>query len=139
MIFRRICATRIFFSPWSRIENFTHPMQGSSTCQKRPLRNDCSWTDHDDKKPQGCSAYRVVRYTERNAMWANLVTKAKEWPWGSLWIRQFGSPKHHAMLSGWPLPRPRKWLQYINEPETESELEAIRRSCRRRTPHESTN
>ena len=35
-------------------------------------------------------------------------------PYG-LWIRQFGSPEHHAMLSDWPLPSPRRWLQYINE------------------------
>jgi len=27
--------------------------------------------------------YRVVRYTERNALRANLVSKAEEWPWCS--------------------------------------------------------
>ncbi len=83
--------------------------------------------------------YRVIRYTERNALRGNLVSKAEEWPWCSLWILQIGSREHHAMLSDWPLPRPRKWLQYIGEPETEAELEAIRRSCRRGTPYGNTD
>ena len=83
--------------------------------------------------------YRVIRYTERNALRGNLVSKAEEWPWCSLWIRQFGSREHHAMLSDWPIPRPRKWLQYIGEPETEADLAAIRRSCRRGTPYGNTD
>src|SRR5713226_8406175 len=29
--------------------------------------------------------YRVVRYVERNALRANLVAKAEEWQWSSLW------------------------------------------------------
>ena len=41
------------------------------------------------------------------------------------------------MMSDWPLPRPRKWLQYVNEPETEDELAALRRSCNRGTPYGS--
>lgn len=83
--------------------------------------------------------YRVIRYTERNALRGNLVSKAEQWPWCSLWIRQFGSPEHRAMLSGWPVSRPRNWRQYVNEPETEAELEAIRRSCRRGTPYGSAD
>ncbi len=81
--------------------------------------------------------YQVVRYAERNALRANLVTQAEEWPWCSLWIRQFGSPEHRDMLSEWPLPRPRKWLQYVHEPETDAELQSLRRSCQRGTPYGS--
>ena len=29
------------------------------------------------------------------------------------------------MLSKWPLPRPRKWVAYVNEPASEQELEAL--------------
>jgi putative transposase len=82
--------------------------------------------------------YQVMRYTERNALRANLVTQAEEWPWCSRWIGEFGSPEHHAMLSRWPLPRPRNWLQYVNEAQTEAELAALRRSCLRGTPYGST-
>ena len=81
--------------------------------------------------------YQVMRYTERNALRANLVTRAEQWPWGSLWIRQFGSPEHRAMLSDWPIRRPSKWVQYVNEPASEAELEALRRSCRRGSPYGS--
>ena len=81
--------------------------------------------------------YQVLRYAERNALRANLVSKAEEWPWSSLWIRQFGAPEHRAMLSRWPLPRPRRWLQYVNQPETEAELESLRRSCIRGAPYGS--
>ena len=81
------------------------------------------------------SFYQVVRYTERNALRANLVSSAQQWPWSSLWIRQFGTSKDRAVLSRWPLPRPRRWLEYVNQPETEAELEALRRSCNHGSPY----
>ena len=79
--------------------------------------------------------YHVMRYTERNALRGNLVASAEDWPFGSLWIRQYGSAEHRSMISAWPLPRPRKWLQYVNKAESEAELSALRRSCVRGTPY----
>ena len=79
--------------------------------------------------------YQVMRYVERNALRANLVSKAENWQFGSLWIRQFGTAKDKAMLSKWPLARPRKWVNFVNEPASEKELEALRRSCVRGTPY----
>ena len=81
--------------------------------------------------------YHVMRYVERNALRSNLVAKAEQWQYGSLWISQFGTDKHKAMLSKWPLPRPRKWVAYDNEPASKKELEAIRRSCVRGSPYGS--
>jgi putative transposase len=78
-----------------------------------------------------------MRYTERNALRANLVTRAEEWPWCSLWIRQYGSPEHLAMLSDWPVPRRRNWVEYVNQPASDAELKAIRRSCQRGAPYGS--
>lgn len=83
--------------------------------------------------------YQVNRYVERNALRSNLVKRAEDWQWGSLWIHQYGTAEHRALISNWPLPRPRKWLQYVNEPATESELSALRRSCNRGTPYGSTD
>ena len=57
--------------------------------------------------------YQVNRYVERNALRAKLVSKAENWQWGSLWIRQFGTAEHQALLANWPIPKPRKWLQYV--------------------------
>ena len=81
--------------------------------------------------------YQVNRYVERNALRANLVQRAEDWPYGSLWISQHGIAENRKLLADWPLPRPRKWLEYVNEPETESELEALRRSCVRGAPYGS--
>ena len=78
--------------------------------------------------------YQVVRYVERNALRANLVERAEAWPWSSLSypIRE-GSPKE--ILSDWPLPRPTNWTELVNEPQTESEVAALRRCVNRGAPY----
>jgi putative transposase len=40
--------------------------------------------------------YQVMRYTERNALRANRVRRAEEWPWGSLWIYRPSGKKCHS-------------------------------------------
>ena len=82
--------------------------------------------------------YQVVRYVERNALPAKLVAKAERWPWSSLWITQYGDEEYRKILSAWPLSRSHKWLDYVKQAETESELKALRQSCRRGTPFGST-
>jgi putative transposase len=81
--------------------------------------------------------YRVVRYVERNALRASLVRRAGDWRWGSLWRRTCGAREQMAWLSDWPAPRPRDWLSLVDEPQTEAELEAIRRSVTRSQPYGS--
>ena len=78
--------------------------------------------------------YQLVRYVERNALRANLVPRAEEWRWSSLWRREHGSPAEQTLLAKWPMPCPRHWLRYVNEAETERELEALRRSVHRGQP-----
>ena len=78
--------------------------------------------------------YTVVRYAERNALRAGLVKRAENWPWSSLAHRQAGATSTlSALLHRWPVPMPGDWLEYLNSVQTEGELEAIRRSVRRRT------
>jgi putative transposase len=79
--------------------------------------------------------YQVVRYVERNPLRANLVNRADAWRWGSLWRRTHGIAEARAILSGWPLPRPRLWLQHVNRAQTEGEVQAIRRSVKRGQPY----
>ncbi len=81
--------------------------------------------------------YQVVRYVERNPLRANLVDEAGKWPWSSLWIRQQGTAEQRAWLSEWPVPCPRDWHSYVNRPETEAELKALRHSVQRGTPYGS--
>jgi putative transposase len=78
--------------------------------------------------------YQVTRYVERNALRAGLVRRAETWRWSSLWRRLRGSPEERQILSDWPLPIPRSWVQYVNEPQSEAELAAIRRSIQRGQP-----
>jgi putative transposase len=79
--------------------------------------------------------YQVVRYVERNALRAALVRRAENWQWGSLRRRLAGAAEPPFPLSDWPLPRPSSWTQYVNQPQTEAELVAIRRSVQRGQPY----
>ncbi|HEY2585374.1 MAG TPA: transposase [Tepidisphaeraceae bacterium] len=76
----------------------------------------------------------VARYVERNALRANLVERAEAWHWASLWRREHGSPQERGILSEWPVARPADWLAWVNEPQTDKELEALRESVRRGRP-----
>jgi putative transposase len=78
--------------------------------------------------------YQVVRYVERNALRANLVRRAENWQWSSLWRRLHGSAQERQILCDWPLSRPKSWTQYVNQPQSEAELAAIRRSLQRGQP-----
>jgi putative transposase len=74
----------------------------------------------------------VLRYVERNGLRANLVARAQDWSWSSLWRREHGQGL--GILSDWPVPRPADWLNFVNEPQTQAELEALRRSVNRGCP-----
>ena len=77
----------------------------------------------------------VGRYIERNALTANLVQRAEEWRFGSLWRRTHphisdGVPP----LFEWPVVRPTDWITLVNEPQTKKEIDAIRLSVARCRP-----
>jgi putative transposase len=74
----------------------------------------------------------VCRYVERNALRANLVQRAEEWRWSSLWHREQGSSA--ISLDAWPLRAGKEWAEYVNRAETEAELKAARRSVVHGTP-----
>ncbi|MEI7460717.1 MAG: transposase [Pirellula sp.] len=76
----------------------------------------------------------ACRYVERNALRAKLVAKAQDWKWSSLWRWNRGNAKEKSILSAWPVRRTPNWLDYVNEPQTELELAAIRRSVKRGCP-----
>jgi putative transposase len=81
---------------------------------------------------------RVLRYVERNPLRANLVERAEDWHWGSAWARrQRGSAACSWLdLPGDP-PMPRQWRAWVNKPQTEAEVNAIRHCIRRGTPYGS--
>jgi putative transposase len=77
----------------------------------------------------------VLRYVERNPLRAGLVKRAEEWRWGSVYRRTRGTSEERALLAEPPVPLGRLWCDYVNEPQSEAELEAIRRSLRRGRPY----
>jgi putative transposase len=74
----------------------------------------------------------VCRYVERNAVRARLVVSAEDWPWGGLSKRLHGPPEW--LDDEWPVLRPSDWLQLVNTPMFQTELDAIRDCVRRGRP-----
>lgn len=83
----------------------------------------------------------VCRYVERNALRAGLVDRAELWRWGSLWLRRQArglEPEEQALqslLHDGPVPRPRNWLALVNRPQTEAEVQALRKSVAKGRPY----
>ena len=77
----------------------------------------------------------VVRYIERNALRANLVERAEEWHYSSLWRRRTHPVGDDPLVSAGPVDLPDDWVERVNRPETSAELEALRASVRRGNPY----
>lgn len=78
--------------------------------------------------------YTVCRYVERNALRANLVKRAEQWRWSSLYRWKQGTGKEKAILAAWPVPRRPSWVEHVNAPQTEAELAALRHCVTRGCP-----
>jgi putative transposase len=72
----------------------------------------------------------VHRYIERNPVRAGLVERAEDWLWSSAAARRENQP----VLDPGPVPRPVQWLRYVNQAQTEAEVERLRECLRRRRP-----
>jgi putative transposase len=76
----------------------------------------------------------VLRYVERNALKANLVQRAQDWPWSSLHVRRHGPDELRRLLQAWPIPMPDDWIDWVNQPLTAAENDAVVLSLRRGRP-----
>ena len=76
----------------------------------------------------------VLRYVERNPLRAKLVRRAQDWRWGSCHVRQDRSHELYPLLSEWPVPQPSRWLQIVNEPQSEQEETMVKDSIERNRP-----
>lgn len=76
---------------------------------------------------------RVLRYVERNPMRAGLVASSRDWRWSSLSERTapVGAP---PSLAESPVPLPTPWVEWVDMPLIDGELEVIRDSVRRGHP-----
>ena len=76
----------------------------------------------------------LCRYVERNSLRAGLVDRAEDWVHSSLnfWAR----PHQHQpdLLSPWPIARLPNWIDRVNNPLTDRELDSIRTCINRGRP-----
>lgn len=79
----------------------------------------------------------VCRYVERNALTADLIKRAEDWRWGSLW--NWCGGKTPIKLAAWPVARLARWIERVNEVLTEKELQAVKCSIKRSSPFGSPN
>ena len=80
----------------------------------------------------GTHLLSVLRYVERNPLRAQLIRRAEQWRWSSLWQR--ANNTNVVPLSPWPLPMPTDWICRVNEPQTGNELRAVRNALARNYP-----
>jgi putative transposase len=73
----------------------------------------------------------VLRYIERNPVRAGLVSRAEDWRWSSAAPRHGGEPA----LDDGPILRSTDWLAFVNQPQTDAEVAALRDCTSRRRPY----
>ena len=78
----------------------------------------------------------VIRYVERNPLRANIVRKAENWNFSSLYRRTFPEKfkLRKRILSDWPIDIPKNYISFVNEPQTNEEIAKIRYSVNRGKP-----
>jgi putative transposase len=80
------------------------------------------------------SLIRVCRYVERNPLSAQMVRRAENWKFSSLWVRRQGTDQQQAVLSDWPVPIPVDWTSRVNAPLTAKDRDRIKTSMARSRP-----
>jgi len=95
----------------------------------------------------GAHLLSVCRYVERNPLRAKTVRRAERYRWSSLRARAGLRPAAPVIPwpndlpalepEPWPVEAPAgaEWVSFVNEPQTDKELEALRASVRRGRPY----
>jgi putative transposase len=74
----------------------------------------------------------VCRYVESNPLRAGLVRRAEGWRWSGLgWSN---TPEIALDLATWPVSKPARWVDLVNEPLPERELDRLKISVMRGRP-----
>ncbi len=81
--------------------------------------------------------HTVCRYVERNALTANVVDRAEDYRWGSLWNWCGGDSV--IKLSTWPVKRLVCWVERVNEALTQKETDALANCVKRGCPFGNEN
>jgi putative transposase len=79
--------------------------------------------------------YTVLRSVERNPLRAHWLSRAEAWRWSSLSLAPADAARAGGLLQGWPVARPDDGVAWVNAPQTEAELAAVRRAVARGSPY----
>ena len=71
---------------------------------------------------------KVCRYVDRNALTADLVQKAEDWPYSSI------SKQNKITISKWPIKKPENYIDFVNQVISNKELNSIRKSKKKSLP-----
>jgi putative transposase len=74
----------------------------------------------------------VLRYIERNPLRAGLVSRAEDWQWSSL--RHRSQVSTAGFVDPGPVAFPEDWMEWVNQAQTNGELEQLRASVNRGMP-----
>ena len=77
---------------------------------------------------------QLLLYVERNALSANLVIRAEDWRWSTLWIRMHGTKDQKKVLSEWPFDSQKNYLNMVNESVSQLESNKIKISILKNIP-----
>jgi putative transposase len=75
----------------------------------------------------------VDRYVHRNALRAGMVARAELWPYSGIG-QSLLAEALRVPLTELPIPRRRNWMEWLNQPQTAAEEDAIRRCIRQSRP-----
>jgi putative transposase len=77
----------------------------------------------------------VVRYVEGNPVRAKIIRRAEAWEWSSLHQSIIASGDNpRVQLSEWPVDKPSRWTDRVNQPIDEKTLETLKVSIARNRP-----
>lgn len=76
----------------------------------------------------------VIRYVEQNALRANLVRRAQDWPWSSLYRRRRGNEEDRKILAPLPTELPENYLESVNHILEKNFISRIRHSISKGAP-----
>jgi putative transposase len=145
----RICAYTLMPNHWHLLLWPEHDGEMASFMQRMTITHVRRWQEHRGYAGLGHvyqgryksfpvesdeHFWAVARYVERNALRAQLVLRAEEWRWSSLWRHHKGTAEERALLAAWPIERPADWVERVNYTDNERELESLRLSVRRGRP-----
>jgi hypothetical protein len=95
----------------------------------QPLDYPGPWKPRQPSK--GRRPITVARYVERNALRTELVDRGEETRCSSLFKFKQNGAAGFNFLTQWPMERPQKCIEFVNAPDTASELDDLRSSAQR--------